>query len=126
MNLVDEQDVAILEVGQQRGQIARLGDDRPGRRAKAHAHFARDDLRERRLAQPRRAEKQHMVERIAPRLRRLDEHAQIVARRLLTDEFVERFGAQRRVDILRLAGGRGEGTGVVHLVSFRVPCRSCA
>jgi hypothetical protein len=33
VNLVDEQDIAVLEVGEERGQIARLGDDRAAGRA---------------------------------------------------------------------------------------------
>ena len=42
----------------------------PGGGAEPHAHLARDDLRERRLAEPRRPEEQHMVERLAARLAR--------------------------------------------------------
>src|SRR3546814_9551250 len=71
--------------------------------------LARDDLRQRCLAEPRRAIEKHMVERIGARLRRLDEDAQILPRRRLPDEFGERFGAQRRVGILGGADGGGEG-----------------
>ena len=53
MDLVDEQDVAVLQIGEQSGKIARLGDHRPGGGAKADAHFPGDDLRQRRLAQSR-------------------------------------------------------------------------
>ena len=65
MDLVDEQDVAVLEIGEQGGEIARLGDHRPGGGAKADAKLARDDLRQRGLAEAGRAEEQHMVERVA-------------------------------------------------------------
>jgi hypothetical protein len=65
VDLVDEQDVAILEIGEQRGKIARLGDYRAGRGAEADAHFLGNDLRQRGLAESRRAEEQHMIERIA-------------------------------------------------------------
>ena len=87
MNFVDEQHIARLEVGQQRGKIAGLGDHRSGRGAKIDAEFAGDDLRQRCLAEARRADEQHMVERFLPRLGRLDEHAQVGARFFLADEF---------------------------------------
>ena len=41
--------------------------------AQVHAHLARDDVRERGLAEPRRAEEQHVVERLLALARRLDE-----------------------------------------------------
>ena len=101
VDLVDEQDVAVLEIGEQRGEIARLGDHRAGGGAKADAHLAREDSGERRLAEPGRAVEQHVVERLAAALRRLDEHPQILARRLLADEFVEGLRAQRERRRLR-------------------------
>ena len=100
VDLVDEQDVAVLEIGEQGGEVARLGDDRPGGGAEADAELAGDDLRQRGLAEAGRAEEEDMVERVAAALRRLDEHPQILARRLLADELVERLGPKRGVDIL--------------------------
>ena len=100
MDLVDEQDVAVLEVGQQRGEVAGLGDHRAGRGAEADAHLAREDAGQRRLAEPRRAVEQHMVERLAAALRGVDEHPQILARRLLADELVEALGPKRRIGVL--------------------------
>ena len=41
--------------------------------AQVHAELVRDDVRQRRLAEPRRAEQQHVVERFAALARRLDE-----------------------------------------------------
>ena len=104
----------VFEIGQQRREIARLGDHRPGGRAEADAEFARDDLRQRRLAEAGRPDEQHMIERLAARFRRLDEHAQILARRLLADELVERLGAQRGVDIVGLARGREQAVVLAH------------
>ena len=92
----------------------------PGGGAEADAQLARDDLRQRGLAEPRRAEEQHMVERLAAALRGLDEHAQILARRLLPDELVERLGPQRGVDILGPAIGGGDAVGVGHRSSSRM------
>lgn len=105
MDFVHEQDVAFVEVGEQGSQIAGLGDDRAGRGAKAHAHFLGDDLRQRGLAKAGRAEEEHMVQRLASRLRSLDKDTQIAARGFLPDKFVERFRAQRGVDILDATSG---------------------
>jgi hypothetical protein len=117
VNFIDEQHIAFLEIGEQGSQIARLGDDRARGRAKAHAQLARDDLRQRRLAEPRRAEQQHMIERLRPAPRRLDEHAQIVARRRLADEFAQGLGTQRRILIFGDAVG-GEEAVCGHMSNF--------
>ena len=83
VDLVDEEDVVLFEIGQQRREIARLGDDRAGGGAEIDAELLRHDLRQRRLAEARRPDEQHMVERLAAALRRLDEDLQIGARRRL-------------------------------------------
>ncbi len=71
MDLVDEQDVARLEIGELRGEIAGLGDHRAGGRAEIDAELARHDLGERRLAEAGRPDEQHVVERLAARLGRI-------------------------------------------------------
>ena len=65
VDLVDEQDVAGLQVGQDRGEVAGALDHRPGGGAEADAQLARDDLRQRGLAQAGRAVQQHVVQRLA-------------------------------------------------------------
>ena len=72
MNLIDEQDVPRLQIGQDRRKIAGLHDHRPRCRAKPDAELARHDLRQCRLAEPGRAVEQHMIERLAARPCRLD------------------------------------------------------
>ena len=67
VDLVDEQDVALFEIGEQRGEVAGLGDHRPGGGAEIDAELARDDLRQRGLAEAGRADEQHVVERLAAR-----------------------------------------------------------
>ena len=74
VDLVDEEHVALFEIGEQRREIAGLGDHRTGGGAEVDAEFARHDLRQRGLAEARRADEQHMVERFVARPRRLDEH----------------------------------------------------
>ena len=95
MDLVDEEDVARLEVGELRREVARLGDHRPGGRAEIDAEFACDDLRQRRLAESRGADEQHVIERLAARLGRFDEHLQVFARGFLPGEVGEHLRTQR-------------------------------
>ena len=103
VDLVDEEDVAVLQVGEQRGEIAGLGDDGARGGAEAHAQLARHDLGERGLAEAGGAREQHVVERVAARLGRLDEHLEVGARLLLADELAQVLRAQRR---LRVVGRR--------------------
>ncbi len=56
MDFIDKQDIALLQIGEQRGKIAGLGDDRAGSGAKADTEFPRDDLGEGGLAQAGGAE----------------------------------------------------------------------
>ena len=121
MDLVDKEHIVGLEICQQRGQVARLGDHRPAGCAKADAQFLGDDLRQRGLAETGRAEKQHMVHRLAAALGSLDEHAQILARGLLPDKFGKALWAQRRIGVFGLALGRMEGNGFGHTA----PIPSC-
>ena len=113
VDLVDEEDVAVLEVGEQRGEIAGLGDDGPGGGAEAHAQLARHDLRQRGLAEARRAREQHVVERVAARLGRLDEHLEVGARLLLADELAQQLRPQRLLRVVGLALGPRDEAGLV-------------
>ena len=110
VDLVDEEHVALFEIGQLRREVAGLGDDRPRGRAEIDAELARHDLRQRGLAQPRRADEQHMVERVAARSRRVDEHLEIGPRRRLPGEIGERERPQRGLAVV-VAAFRGEEAG---------------
>ena len=83
VDLVDEQHVALFQIGQQRGEVARFRNHRAGGGAEIHAEFARDDLRQRGLAEAGRADEEHMVERLVARTRGLDENLEIGARLFL-------------------------------------------
>jgi hypothetical protein len=52
MDLVDEEDVVLLEVGEDRGEVLGLFEHRPRGLAQVHAELVGDDVRERRLAEP--------------------------------------------------------------------------
>src|SRR5207302_2085679 len=69
VDLIDEKDVARLEGGQDRSHVALAFEYGPRDLADADAELAADDLRERGLAEPRRAREQHVVERLAAALR---------------------------------------------------------
>ena len=93
MNLVDEKYITILEIGQECREIARLCNDRAGGRTEVDTKFARHDLGERCLAEPRRSDEKHVIERLAPLLCRLDENLQVRPRGSLSDEIVQRLRA---------------------------------
>ena len=69
-------------------------DHRTGGGAEADAELARDDLRQRGLAEAGRAVEQHVVQRLAAAARRLDEDGEVFAQRLLADELGERQRTQ--------------------------------
>ena len=77
MDLVDEQDVAVLEVGEERGEVAGLGDYRARGGTEAHSQLAGHDLGKRGLAETGRASEKDMIERVATRLCRLDEDLEV-------------------------------------------------
>ena len=110
MDLVDEEDIAILEIGEERRKVAGLRDHRPRGRAEPDAELSRDDLRERRLAEAGRPHEQHVVERGLALLGGLDEHLEVGARGRLADELGKAGGAQRDVERIVAAGfGGGDG-----------------
>ena len=63
MDLVDEQDVARLQVGELGGEVAGAHDHRPRGQTEADPELGGDDLGERGLAKPGRPGEQNMVER---------------------------------------------------------------
>ena len=104
MDLVDEQHVSRLEVGEDGREVPGALDGGAGGGVHLRAHLVGDDARERGLAQPRGAREDHMVERLSAVASRLDEHAQVLADALLADVLVERARAQRAV-LVEVLGG---------------------
>jgi hypothetical protein len=86
VDLVDEEHVALFQVGELRREVAGLGDHRAGGGAEVHAELAGHDLGERGLAEARRADEEHVVEGVAPGLGGVDEHLQVGARGALAGE----------------------------------------
>ncbi len=89
MNLVDEEHVAGIEVGEQAGQVARLVEHGARCSLELRTHLVGDDVRQRGLAQSRRAVQQHMVQRVAPHEGGLDEDAQVFDDLLLPGEVLQ-------------------------------------
>src|SRR5687768_10013109 len=89
MDLVDKKDVPLLEIGQQRREVAGTFNYGSRGRPDVDAHLARDDVGERGFSQARRPVKQKMVQHAAAPTRRRDGHPEIRLDRLLADVFVE-------------------------------------
>ncbi len=100
VDLVDEQDVVALEVGQDRGQVLRLLEHRAAGLAQVDAELVGDDVAERGLAEPGRAEQQHMVHRLAALARCTDEDLELLARLALSDIIGQSLRSQRAFDRL--------------------------
>ena len=96
--LLTEQDVVRLQVGQDRGEIARPLENRAGRLPQVDLHLVGDDMREGRLAEARRAEDQHVIERFAAVARRRHENVHLLPDARLADVFLRRAGPDGAIE----------------------------
>ena len=94
VDLVDEQDLFGLHVGQDGREVAGPLDDRPGRGLDADAHLLGDEVGQARLAQSRGPVEEDVVELLVAFAGRLDEDAQVGLDLVLADELVERLRAE--------------------------------
>ncbi|CAI8362417.1 MAG: Uncharacterised protein [Rhodospirillaceae bacterium] len=94
MDLVDEQHVTGLKIGQDRREVARAGNHRPGGLPKTDPQLRGHDLCQRGLAQPRWAVEQHVVDRLAALLGGFDADLEVAAQALLPDEILQYLRAQ--------------------------------
>ena len=101
MDLVDEEDVARLEAGQDGGQVAGFFDNRPRGDPDVGAHLVGDDIGQGGLAQPRKAVEKHMVQGLAAVLGGLDGDLQIALELVLADVLGQRPGADGQISGLR-------------------------
>src|SRR5438874_12133837 len=65
VNLIDKEDIALLQIGQQTGEIARFFDGRPTGGLDIRAHGLCDNIGQGRFSETRRAAQQNMVNRFA-------------------------------------------------------------
>ena len=98
VDLVDEEDVAVREVRQHRGEVAGALDRRTAGDLHRRAELRADDQREAGLAQPGRAGEQHVVRRPAAPLGSFEHEVELAGDLGLPDEVVQRVRAQRRLD----------------------------
>ncbi len=99
VNFVDEEDIALLEVRQDRDDVAGPLDGGAGGGADGDAEFGGDDRGERRLAEAGRAIEEDMIERLAARPRRLDGDREVRLHLLLPDVLRQPLGPQGRIEI---------------------------
>ena len=104
-----------LEVGEERREVAGALEHRARGLAQVDAQLVRDDVRQRRLAEARRPEQQHVVERFLALARRLDEDRELPADLLLADVLVERARPQRALEHFLLRAHRGRGDQAIGL-----------
>src|SRR3546814_12011350 len=99
---------------------------RSGSDAPADAQFVGDDVAERGLAQPGRAEDTHVVERFTAAFGGLDVDRQLLAHRLLAEVFIQPFVPDDGLDGIVLESGAG-GVAEVggHASLFASPARVC-
>ena len=98
VHFVDEQHLLLAQVGQDGRQVALDLQRRPRGLLKRRAQLVGDDVRQRRLAQSRRAVQQHVVERFAARLRRLNGDFQIFFDLVLSDELAQPLRTQLELE----------------------------
>lgn len=133
MDLVEEEDLALLEGGEDRRQIARVLDGGARGDADRGVHLGGDDQGEGGLAEAGCAGEQDMIGRGTTGAGGLEHQVELFAHLLLADELVEVLRAQRGLDrgvlpvrtggdqpvvqqVVRRAGV-GSGLVPVHLVS---------
>src|SRR4051794_37116822 len=124
VDLVDEEDVARLQGCQDRRDVAFALERRACDLADPDAELVADDLGERRLPEPRRACKEHVVERLAACLRGVEGDLQLLLHALLPDEVAERARPERPLDLL-LGVGEDGGEELRH-AALRSTARTCS
>ncbi len=116
MHLIDEQDVLLLEVGEDRGQVPRPLDGGARGHPDGDRHLMGDDVGQGGLAQPRRPIQQEMVQRLLPLEGGGDADAQVVLELLLADELLQptrpQGSVQGHVVFLKLARSNPRRCGV--------------
>ncbi|ULA59780.1 MAG: hypothetical protein LZF60_160110 [Nitrospira sp.] len=104
VNLIDEQDIAFLQIGQNRGQIPGVAQDQPGRRADGRSHFPRDDVCNGGLTQAWWAVKNRMVQGLTTALGRFDANFQRFLHPGLPDILPQTLRAQRCLEPALVVG----------------------
>ncbi len=102
MDLVDEEHVARLERGEDRGDVPLPLERRSRDGADADAELLVHDVREARLAEAGRPDEQQVVERLAARRGGRERDAELLLDPVLADEVAEPARAERLLELLVL------------------------
>ena len=94
MDLVDEEDVALAEIGEDPHEVRAALDGGAGGGDEAGAHLVGEDPRQRGLAQSRGPIEQDVIDALAALARRLHRHLETRHRLLLSDVLGEGVGSQ--------------------------------
>ena len=123
VDLVDEQHVAVVEVREDRGEVARAIERRPARGLEPGPHLVRHDLGERGLAEPGRAAEQQVVDGFAAPPRAVDQQLELFLHPFLADEVGERVVGRSATSNSRSSGSttaasirRSSSTAPAHLL----------
>src|SRR5690606_45440 len=90
VDLVDEDDIAALDAGQDADEILAALEIGAEVRMEPHAKLGGDEVRERRLPESRHPGKEDVIEDLAACLRSVDREAEVLDDALLADELGER------------------------------------
>ena len=93
VDLVDEEHVAVVEVGEDGGEVAGPLERGTAGDAQADAHLGGDDARQRGLAQPGRPGEQQVVGGLAPAAGGGEDDLEVLLEPRLADELVEAAAA---------------------------------
>src|SRR5260370_8861002 len=99
MNLVDKQLVVLRGIIYDCGEVGGTLDSRSRGHVNIHPEFARDDMRERGLAESGRSREQHMVEHFGATARSFYRHPENLLGALLAYELGERTRTQREIEL---------------------------
>ena len=121
MDLVDEEDVALLQVGEQAGHVDLALERRPRGGVHADAELVGDDAGQRGLAEAGRAGQQHVVEGVAALLGGLDEDLELLLGHALADEVGEPAWPQAELEVLVVGALVGVADAVLGLLGHHSP-----
>ena len=106
MDFVDKEDIAGIQIGQQRRQIAGFFNGWAGGDANIHPHLVGDDAGQSGLTQTRRAVQQGVIQGFSPPPGGLDVNRKIALGLLLTGVIAEQFRPQTDLPGIRRREGR--------------------
>ena len=119
VNFINEKDIAVREIGENRAQIAHFFNRRAGSGANAGARFIGDDMSESRFAKAGGAIKKDVLDRLLSFFGGIDQNPQIFLRLNLPKIFSESLGTEGNIEFCILGLFRRRCNHCGHYTSFR-------